>query len=259
MADRLTAISYDNVNLKQTYGLYVGKPSVSSPERDIDTYEIAGRNGALHSDNGRYKEVERVYTAVILGDANLRAARQFLVSRQDKYYSFFDGANEGAAYTIYGRFDGVFEPRQSADKSVATVRLRFVCRPEKYTVNGLMPQDISEVGSHTLTNPSNNLSKPLFEVDFPAGITTGTVTVSTNGEKAFKLTYTSGVAAKVFVDCDAQIAYYENGTSASGILSFVENFKPEFPELVAGENAVTVLKVGASNATVKITPRWWVI
>lgn len=63
-------VTFGSVNLS-TYNAFAIYCNIfDRPERDVDVVSVPGRNGDLIFDNGRYKNLDRVYTIQVTGVAN---------------------------------------------------------------------------------------------------------------------------------------------------------------------------------------------
>ena len=136
-----------NVNCKD-YGVFVTDAGIyASPEPDYTSYEIAGRNGDLHINNGRYKNVDITYQA-------------FMPQEFEDMYRL-------------GRLKSGIEGKIKLARGIGTFELEFDCKPQWYLKSGEQETVFTKNGS--ILNPTVFPSKPLIRV-----YGKGTVTVGTN-------------------------------------------------------------------------------
>lgn len=63
-------VRFGNVNLSAYNAFAIYCNIFDRPERDVEVVSVPGRNGDLIFDNGRYKNLDRVYTIQVTGVAN---------------------------------------------------------------------------------------------------------------------------------------------------------------------------------------------
>lgn len=63
-------VIFGDVDLSDYYAFAVYCNIFDRPERDVEVVSVPGRNGDLIFDNGRYKNLDRVYTIQVTGVAN---------------------------------------------------------------------------------------------------------------------------------------------------------------------------------------------
>lgn len=147
------------------YGVFVETyPDYEFPERDYETVEIPGKNGALLMDNKRYKNCKSSYNLAV---ADLETDLPVLAN---KLASWLHSA------TGYARLTDTYEPlyyRKACFKDSGTItniinhggriRVSFDCKPERFLISGETP--ITDISSgSTIVNPEPYPSKPLIKI-----------------------------------------------------------------------------------------------
>lgn len=172
---------FDGIDSKD-FGVYLTQEAAySAPVRDVEMYEIAGRNGAYALDKGRFLNIEVTYKAAITATdeasfaEGISALRNALCSRvgykriEDEYnpdeyrLAIYKSGLEVAAADILkaGEFDLVFD-----------------CKPQRYLISGETAQAVTSGG--TLTNPTLFESRPLLQVWGYGDININTDTITIN-------------------------------------------------------------------------------
>lgn len=212
-----------------------GEASFDAPARDTTSLSIAGRNGNIIFDNGKYKNITIKYPSFFLGDftTNVAKAREWLLSPLS-YQRLTDDYNTGEfRLAIYS---GGLEFEPTAWNKHAKVDIEFNCKPQRFLTSGETATAVASGGS--ITNPTNFEALPLITI---TGTGSGTITV--NGTTVTL----SDLAGGIVLDCELKDAYY-------GLLPANNLMSGDFPTLGAGANTVTY--TGGITA-VSITPRWW--
>ena len=227
-----------NGRWSRDFGIYVsGEGTFNSPERDITSYEIQGRNGNLLIDNGRFKNVQLTYPAFITRNFQHYAeqARQWLTSPIG-YCILFDD------YHPYefrkARFAGPLNFSPLFMNRSATFDLTFDCKPQRFLFKD--NDGLSFDGNDTLLNTTEFDALPLIRV---YGNGNGMVTI---GDTTFTLT---GIIEYIDIDSELQDAF-------KGLLNENAKMNGEFPKLSPGQNAVS-FSGGITN--IRIWPRWWIL
>lgn len=236
-------IVFDGKNLAD-WGLHLSGTGVfNSPERDIDTVEVPGRDGDLSFDNGRFKNVSITYTGSIIGDdeydfiRKMQSLRSYVSSRigykrlEDTYHpeefrlaQFTEGFDVDEVMLQGGEFD-----------------LEFDCKPQRFLKTG--EETLVFTASGSFFNDTFFPAKPLIRVygsgQFFIGDYGVTVTKPNNVDY-------------VDVDSDMQDCYCEAQNCNSSVVLSLN----KFPVLEPGENK---LSIGSGITQINITPRWYVI
>lgn len=224
-----------NINCKD-YGVFVSDAGIyASPEPDYTSYEIAGRNGDLHINNGRYKNVDITYQAFIAHEFEDKFVpfRSAILS-QDGYVRIEDDFKQDM-YRL-GRLKSGIEGKIKLARGIGTFELEFDCKPQWYLKSGEQETVFTENGS--ILNPTVFPSKPLIRV-----YGKGTVTVGTN-------VFVINAAGTEFIEIDTDSKQAYEGTANRN-----SNIKVnQWGSLSSGNNTI-ILGTGITKVTVK--PRWY--
>lgn len=220
------------------FGIEVKGDSVyDSPERDIETVSVPGRDGDLLIDNGRYKNITVKYPAFIL--------------RKFKEASYFDGlraflmANTGyqriednfhpEEYRI-GRLKSSISPEVYEKGRTGEFELEFDCKPQRFLKRGERVKTFTENG--VLINDTLFSSKPLIRA-----YGTGTFYIGNYG--------VSISAADVYTDIDSDIMDCFKGSANKNAYVSMNSF----PLLAPGSNGITL----GTLSRIDIIPRWFTL
>jgi phage-related protein len=210
--------------------------SFNKPVKDVETFRVPGRNGALIIDNGTWDNVVITYPCYTKTAAAFDNIIQTLGAL--KGYQKIACSNDSTHY----RMGVPIIPQTPTAKRINTnfyFNLSFNCKPQRFLTSGDTTTTYSSTGTSTLNNPTKFDSKPLLRI-------TGNGKVTVNGTEitlANTTNYTD-------IDCEAMECYY-GSTNRNGNVTFNTN---DFPTLAPGNNSI----VRASGITqVIITPRWW--
>lgn len=214
-----------------------GNATFGSPERDVERFEIPGRNGTLTIDNGRFMSKQVTYTGFIARDFenNSDALRNWLMQ---------DGAVHRLEDSIHpdefrmASFSGPFDPSVMFLEA-GTFSVNFYCQPERWLKSGENKITVTSAAQAKVYNPSPFTAKPLIIVT--AG--TGAINI---GSEIITLTANNGAT---YIDCETQDAW-EGSINRNGN---IERTTGGFPELPTGETEISV----GSGMTIQIQPRWW--
>lgn len=217
-----------------------GEGAFNGAELDETTQAIPGRNGTVSFWNGRWKNVEARYPALIVGDlaATAPAVRSWLLG-QPGFLRLSDSYNPQEFRRA--RYIGGLDITPGFLNGNGEAELRFDCWPQRFLVSGETPQTIAASGD-TLTNPTEFDALPEIVV-----VGSGDITMAVGGY----VLQLSGLSGSVTIDCDAETAY-DGGTNLNSILTLAQGF----PKLGPGSNTITWSGTG-SVTSVTVTPRWW--
>lgn len=218
------------------FGVWIsGSGTYGAPSWDVDEVEVPGRNGTLHIDNGRLKNLQVTYPAFIPRGWPVKwAGFKDMLLRDPAFLRLEDTYHPD--YYRLASFIGPLDPEVTAANRSGSFDVRFICRPERWLVSGEEMLSISS--GDVLQNPTGFPAKPLIRVVGTGTITVGdySVTVSANSN------YTD-------IDCELMDAYCGTSNRNGNITT------SEFPVLESGENTITY----SGFSSVKITPRWWTV
>lgn len=159
------SLEFDGVNSLE-YGIYITGESVyNAPERDVESLEIAGRNGDYLLDKGRWKNIDVTYNAGAFGSdqsefaTKIRQFRNLLASRYG-YHRLTDTYNPNE-YRL-GVFKNAVEVEAESYKRAGEFDLVFNCKPQRYLTSG--ETELTVTSGQTINNPTLFDSSPLLAV-----------------------------------------------------------------------------------------------
>lgn len=210
--------------------------SYNKPERNVETFAIPGRNGALVIDNGTFNNVLINYPCAIKN--GFKTAFSGLVNMLGalKGYQRIECSDDPAHYRM-GRVIMPTAPNVMRLNREGRFDLAFDCKPQRFLLSGETTQNYTASG--TITNPTNFDAWPLLRI-----YGNGTITVNGVG---ITLTNNSNYTD---VDSDLQECYY-GSTTRNNYVTFSGN---DFPVLAPGINNIVF---GSGITRCIITPHWW--
>ncbi len=221
------------------FGIYIsGSGTYNAPEKDLESIEIPGRNGALLLDNNRFKNITITYPAFIRTKftSNVNAAKAWLLSQQG-YQKLEDTYHWD--YFRMAQFSGPLDFETKFLNLSGEMELSFNCKPQRYRKDGQYPTTFTVAGY--LYNPELFTAKPTIKV---YGNGAGTVTV---GRQVVTI---KEIDEYVVLDSDTQNAYKDTLNKNNTISA------SEFPVLQPGNNTVGF---SGGITRLEITPRWWTV
>ena len=230
-------VIFNSKSLKD-YGVYIsGSGTYNAAERDVETIEIAGRNGELTLDNGRYKNISLTYPAFIIRDynENVQALRNYLLSQ--KGYLRLEDTYHPEEFRL-ARWAGDFSADPIAELYAGNFKLTFDCYPQRFLKEGENPIEVTQA----TTIKSLNLvpALPLIRAYGTGSFSIGGVAIQITSANS----YTD-------IDCELQEAYKDTlATNCNGNIVLTNGV---FPQLAPGDNAITLSGI----TKLIITPRWW--
>lgn len=214
-----------------------GQGTFLSPERDVETISVPGRNGDLHIDNGKFNNIIITYPAFITEDfdRNFSALKAFLLSHSG--YEVLADSYHPDHYRK-ARFTGKIEPDMAPRNTAGSFELSFDCDPRLFLKNGV--QTVTLYGDDQLYNRTLYSAKPLLRV-YGTGMLTiaGTSMQITTAEE-----YTD-------IDCEIEEAF-KGDTNCNGNIILTDG---RFPELPPGMIEITMEDI----TRLDIIPRWWTV
>lgn len=213
------------------------------PGRDYTVVSVPGRSRDLHYDNGRYNNIDRVYTCFVKDADSFGTTRDTIaafvgrIMRLKGYQRIECGLHPD--FYVKGEFRGETQPNFAKTKDAATFQLTFDCDARKYLISG--EQEITlTTGNQTITNPGTQDSYPLF-------VLTGNGTIDLYGEHAITV---SGNPGTLVIDCELMDAYEQMAhTNYNQYVTFSDYNLFTLPP---GSNAIQV--TGFTSR--KLIPRW---
>lgn len=213
------------------------------PRRDYTVVSVPGRSRDLHYDNGRFENIDRVYTCFVKDSDSFGTTRDTIaafvgrIMRLKGYQRIECGLHPD--FYMKGEFRGEMQPNFAKTKDAATFKLIFDCDGRKYLISG--EQEITlTTGTQTVTNPGTQDSYPLF-------VLTGNGTIDLYGEHAITV---SGNPGTLVIDCELMDAYEQMAhTNYNQYVTFSDYNLFTLPP---GSNAIQV--TGFTSR--KMIPRW---
>lgn len=208
--------------------------SFNRPVKDVETFKVPGRNGALVIDNGVWDNVLITYPCY----CDTMSAYDTIVQTLGalKGYQKIACSNDSTHY----RMGVPVVPQTPTVKFINNhvyFDLSFNCKPQRFLTSGDTTTTYTS-STNTATNPTKFDSRPLIRVN-------GTGSCTVNGTQ---ITVT-GSYSYVDIDCAAMECYY--GTNnANALVTFSTN---DFPVLSPGSNTISKGTV----TSVAITPKYW--
>ena len=147
MAERnyFTFGGYDS----RDFGIYIsGSGTFDAPERDYETAIVPGRNGALLMTMSRIDNIELEYPAYIYSDFSDRiAAMRSAFMGLEGYQRLTDSYHPDEYRLAY--FEGDVSVKTTKKLDAGSFTLTFVCKPQRYLVDGENPVEIGQWGETT--------------------------------------------------------------------------------------------------------------
>ena len=209
------------------------------PQKNYNTYDIPGRNGALTASRKYFGNVTVSFNCFIRQNfkKNFSQLMDFLNSFDG--YQRLETTTESDVYRM-ALFHSSVDPSTGAFNHYGQFTLSFDCMPQEFLKSGEIPVEVPKYAEFILNNPTYQKAKPLIKV-------TGTGSFSINGETATVYTNDTGV----YIDCELMDCYeIQNGVviNRNPAVDVPEGFMP----LTSGENIIKT-----QNVALEITPRWW--
>lgn len=253
-------IEFDSIT-NDVFGIYpVSLPNIPAPEYDFEAVEIPGRDGSLHVDKARYKDIEIEIEFNYIGEPEKwqerwRAAKKWLSAKNSKLCMADDPEHFFKVY--YTRIS----TNERVTRRIGRFTVTFVCAPYMYLKIGEIEEELEFAPSYLecadgepllaadgealastmltglITNPYDE-SKPLYHL-----IGAGECGISINGHWL-----SANVKSNMTIDTDRQVAYNANGERVG--------------RTVEGDYADIYLKPGdniialSNDFEFSITPKW---
>ena len=209
-----------------------GYGSYRTPSRDVTMLSVAGRDGDLTLDNGRFSNVDIVYKALIYKDLtpNYKDFVSFMKSQRG--YKRLEDTFHAEEFRL-AVFKDAIEPNLHG-YDAAGFEVVFNCKPQRYLKSG---EEVLEVEtSGTVFNPTSFDAKPLIRA-----YGNGTLTISG------QILVISNISDYIDIDCEMLNAY-------KGTTNLNSKISGTFPVLKAGENEITF-----TGTKLEIEPRWFIL
>ena len=215
-----------------------GGGTFKSPNRDVESISVPGRNGDLHIDNERFNNVEITYPAFIVKafKENFSAFKAFLLSQRG--YKRLEDTYHPDYYRL-ACFKSAVEPDMTTRNLSGSFNVTFDCDPRCFLKSGEKTIYVTS-SSMTVKNPTQFNALPKIMAYGTGTITINGISIVVNSANV----YTD-------IDCELQEAY-KGSTSCNDNITLSNGI---FPYLSPGLN--TISYTGFSSLT--ITPRYWTI
>lgn len=159
------ALEFDGIN-SLDYGIYItGEAVYNAPERDVERVEVAGRNGEVIIDNGRWKNIEMTYHCGCFGkdkDEFAKKIREFRTALASRigYKRLVDTYNLDE-YRL-GAFISPLEVDAVSYKRAGEFDITFNCKPQRWLLSG--ESAVAVTSGESLYNPTPYDASPLLAV-----------------------------------------------------------------------------------------------
>lgn len=222
----------------EDYDIYIfGVSTYNAPVRDMEKVSVAGRNGDLLFDNGRYENIEVEYHGVSTSEFGTRFDEYRSALLAQIGYQRIEDDDHPDEFRL-GWLSSTVEAEPKGLASSGSFDLSFDCKPQRFLKSGEIVTTLTANGS--IENPTAHPSKPLLRVYGYGQLTIGSVIVTI---AQHSLTY-------IDIDCDTMDAF-KGATNANSYLTLNSGV---FPTLQSGTNNITK---ASTISRVEITPRWW--
>lgn len=221
---------FNGVDSRDMGIIITSMPSVVKPKRRVDTVQVAGRNGALHIDEGTYDE----YTKTVACSIKKRA-------KIDEICQWLNGSGEVIFSTEPTKVYKANIINQISISQMMNIfqafTITFSVFPFKYSVNA-EDDFIEDAKEGTLFNKGTVYAEPVITI-----YGTGDVTLTVNGTDYA----INNVDDFVTIDCELQEVYtgYENKNSTF--------MSAAFPRFEVGSNSISW---DGDVSRVEIIPNW---
>ena len=231
--------TFDDI-LSSDYDVYILDAKLNNtPDRDVSTQIIPGRNGEVRIDNGRYSNIEIPYTCAIVDNADTQFDGLSAALLSKIGYKRLEDSLHPEYYRV-GSYIGLIEPTMFDRRNKGVFELRFNCKPQKYLKSGEKEVSVSDTAK--FFNPTLFASRPLIKVS-------GTGTISMGGS----VVTVAQNPGNMVIDCEAEDVY--SSVTKANYNSYVTLTNHKFPEIPSGESNVTV----SGNISAVVIPRWWTV
>lgn len=225
------------------YGIYItGEAVYNAPTRAVEMVNVAGRNGAIVIDQGRWENIEVIYPAGTFADtqgdfATAMASFRNAIVSQTGYQVLTDDYHP-EEYRMATYIDGLeVEPVQYG--TAGQFEIRFNCKPQRWLLTG--EEEISVISGASVPNPTLYESSPLiktvgygtiavgdYEIEIDNAVM-GDVQLISNGVD-YTTSYTAGFASTQYntgdtitISASTVSIYIERIISMAGGVTSVSN------------------------------------
>lgn len=232
-------------NISSSIGFYTtGNGTHNAPERDVTTFQIAGRNGDFFVDNGRYKNIEVTYPCFTMKlSQNEQAIRNAFAATLNDYAKLQD-SYDALHFRLARPTGGIeFEPVRG---DAANFSLIFDCDPRRFLLSG--DSFVTFSGTWSDSNPTGFASRPQIAVGDPQE---GLEIEVTDGDgRVTTFTATDDYTGLVIIDCETQDIYDDSlGTN----LNYLFTISGDFPQFKVANS----IELSGNYSAASVRPRWW--
>ena len=140
-------------------------------------------------------------------------------------------------------------PKTAMNLKAGQFDLKFVCKPQRYLLDGEQTETISEDGE--IENPTGFDALPLIKAYKATTANTGYLDI---GDVSITISW--GTMSAVYIDCDSMDCYYMNGNAKVSANNKVSMDSLYFPVLTPGETGVTL---GTGVSKIDVVPRTFTV
>ena len=224
----MNSFIFKNQDSYLDYGIVINKlPSLIKAERNVEEFEIQGRDGDLTIDYETYKPIIFTLECTVVDEDKMENIKSWLNGfsnlifswRSDKYYKA----------KMINRID----ISESMD-SLGEFPLLFKCQPHAYSLRN----DIITLNAPaTIYNGGGSISNPIITI-----YGTGAITLTINSKDVIL----TNVVDYVTIDSELMDSFKDTVLKNNDMLG-------EFPELIKGSN---IISWTGTISKVEITPNW---
>lgn len=230
------------------FNLIISRASTwASPEFEVGSTSIPGRNGDLLNKHGRLKNGKYAFKdSAIAGNFSryFPYLKDWMVSHADRYYRLEDTYNPDSY--LLAAFDGSsIEPDYDAYNDAGTFDIQFNVMPQRWLIDGEKETVFNNPTGNVIFNPTMFDARPLITV-----YGTGTLYINGRGVKI----QDNYPYQTITIDCETYDAYKDE-TNCNNYIQILGSDN-EFPVLKG--SVESYIEFGNSKISrVEIIPRWW--
>lgn len=248
--------------------MYVsGENAWAKPAPEFEQVSVPGRSGDVLLYNGRYSNIDITYRMGIISDfnTNYNALISHLMSSPG-YHKLIDSSHPDG-YRMAAVIAEVL-PEMTRGNRKGQFDVTFTCKPQFYLNEGeedvLMLSGGSAYGdgvTNTIVNPTAFPTWPLVKVSIPSSDGTVYLAVSRKSGNTWYGVGTAkfviyGTNTELYIDTETGNVTDANGTNRNSMVKIGDS---KFVQIPGNGRITSILSSGsqASNADIKVVPRWW--
>ena len=219
--------------------------NLSSPERNVETKPIDGRNGDLLIDYGNYKNFELKFECDIIPHLAKRTLKD--VARDMKIWlqSDYNYAEQVISDDLETKYEAVCINKLDIERiarEFGSILIKFNCKPYKKLVDSM----ITVTSKNTIINNQYEISYPSIKI-----LGAGDVIIKINQQEVVL----KDIQDYIIIDSELMNAYKTTSVT-NDIINQNQKMFSDFPILEQGTNNIS----WTGNVTkIEITPRWAVL